>query len=79
MLETPSAKPLQEARAKRSKIMAIVKPSIFVKTLKYFDVVNVITRLQQCDIVHFAYYEVSNLVDSSKSDLILKTTTKESR
>jgi CHAT domain-containing protein len=79
MFETPSVEPLQKARAKRFEIMAIVKPSIFVKTLEYPDVASVMTRPQQCDIVHFAYHGVSNPVDSSKSDLILQTTIEESR
>lgn len=71
MLETSNAQSLREARAKRSKIMSTIRSLIFVKTFEYLDVASVMTRLQQCDIAYFACHEISNLVDLSKSDLIL--------
>jgi len=79
MPETPSAEPLQGARAERSEIMAAVGPSISVETLEYPDVASVMARLQQCDIVHFACHGVSNTVDPSESGLILQTATEEPR
>jgi hypothetical protein len=71
MFETFNVESLQEARAKRSKIMTTIRLLTFVKTLKYFNVANVITRLQQCNIAYFVYHKILNLVNLSKSDLIL--------
>jgi len=71
MFETSNVESLQEARAKKSKIMTTIRLLTFVETLKYSNVANVITRLQQCNIAYFVHYKILNLVNLSKSDLIL--------
>ncbi len=79
MPETPGAEPLQGATVEASEITAAVGPSISVEPLEYPDVATVMTRLQQCDIAHFACHGVSNPVDPSESGLILQTATEEPR
>lgn len=46
MFKTSNVESLQEARAKRFKIMTIIRFLIFVKTFEYLNVASVITRLQ---------------------------------
>jgi len=82
MPETPHANHLPGTRLERSEVIAAMGPSMSMGTLEHPDVGNAKAQLQECNIAYFACYGVSDLVDPSRSSLILqtaRTATEESR
>lgn len=76
MPETPQANPLRSSRLEEDEVKAAMKPwpSIFIETLEHPDVANTMAKLQRCNVAHFACHEISDLLDPSRSSLILRTT-----
>ncbi|KAF2465628.1 uncharacterized protein BDR25DRAFT_239619, partial [Lindgomyces ingoldianus] len=82
MPKTPCADDLPGTRDERSEVIAAMGPSASVQSLEYPDVTSAMGQLQRCNIAHFACHGVSDLVDPSRSGLILqtaRTTTEEPR
>ena len=73
MPETPHANDLPGTREERSEVIAAMGPSVSVECLEYPDVATAMVQLQGCNIAHFACHGVSDLVDPSRSGLILQT------
>tara|TARA_R110002003_G_scaffold2127_2_gene24114 strand:+ start:5245 stop:6489 length:1245 start_codon:yes stop_codon:yes gene_type:complete len=73
MPETPGANPLPGTRREKTEVIAAMGPSVSIETLEHPDVKNTMAQLQQCNVAHFACHGVSDLLDPSKSGLILQT------
>jgi CHAT domain-containing protein len=75
MRETPGAGSLPGVTIEKSAIAAAVGGSASIATLEQPDAAEVIDRIQQCDIAHFACHGVSNPAEPSESGLLLQTRT----
>jgi CHAT domain-containing protein len=73
MPETPGANPLPGTRREETEVIAAMEPSVAIETLEHPDVGSTMAQLQQCHIAHFACHGVSDLLDPSRSGLILQT------
>lgn len=76
MPETPHANPLPGTRLEEAEVKAAMGPSVSIKTLEHPDVGSTMAQLQECNVAHFACHGVSDLLDPSRSGLILQTTRK---
>ena len=76
MPETPHANSLPGSRLEEDEVKAAMKPwpSISIETLEHPDVESTMAKLQGCNVAHIACHGLSDLLDPSKSGLILRTT-----
>jgi hypothetical protein len=76
MPETPGANPLPGTSLEKTEVIAAMGPSVSIVSLAYPDVRGTMAQLQECTVAHFACHGVSDLIDPSKSGLILQTASK---
>lgn len=62
---------IQEEREEGREVIATMESSMSIENLEYPDVPSTMAQLRECNIAHFACHGVSNLVDPSRSGLIL--------
>ena len=76
MFEIFHANFFSNSRLEKNEIKTVMKFwfFIFIKILKHSDIKNTIIQFQKCNVAHFVCHELSDLLDSSKNDLILQTT-----